>query len=259
MMSKKYITLGVATITGFGLIAADYANLLGRKEEKLVEVVIDGLKNLHYQPEKINDDFSLRVYDLFLKDMDREKRFYTKTDINKLEKYKTLIDNEVVDGTFGCYTLATKLGEERIKQVEGWYKELLAQPFDFKTDETYETNYEKRDYAANDEELKEMWRKALKFQTMNRIADMMDEDEKAAETAAKEKKEFSARKFEDLEAEARKKVLKSHDDWFKRLKKLKPEDEFALYLNALTGSYDPHTNYFAPQAKEDFDVSMSEN
>ena len=34
-------------------------------------------------------------------------------------------------------------------------------------------------------------------------------------------------------------------------------DYFSVYLNSVTGRFDPHTNYLAAEEKERFDVSMS--
>jgi carboxyl-terminal processing protease len=39
--------------------------------------------------------------------------------------------------------------------------------------------------------------------------------------------------------------------------KIDREDRLSMFLNSITAAYDPHTNYFPPQAKESFDISMS--
>ena len=43
---------------------------------------------------------------------------------------------------------------------------------------------------------------------------------------------------------------------FKRFQKRKKMDWFSVYMNAYTEVFDPHTNYFSPQDKEDFDVNF---
>jgi len=63
--------------------------------------------------------------------------------------------------------------------------------------------------------------------------------------------------MEEMEADARKSVLKSFDDWYERMGKLKRNDRLSDYLNAVTSVYDPHTGYFAPVDKENFDISMA--
>lgn len=38
---------------------------------------------------------------------------------------------------------------------------------------------------------------------------------------------------------------------------LQRRDWFSMYVNSLVEEFDPHTNYFAPEDKDRFDVSMS--
>ena len=44
---------------------------------------------------------------------------------------------------------------------------------------------------------------------------------------------------------------------YKRINRLDRKDRLAVYANSITTVYDPHTNYFPPLQKEDFDIQMS--
>ncbi len=239
---------------------------------------------MHFSPEKMNDEYSMRVYDLFLKDNDPSKLFFTQKDVKKFEKYQKSIDNEIQDMTFDFYNLVANTRTERIAQAEKTYKEILDKPFEFTKDEEYEADDDKRGYAADDAALRDLWRKYLKFQVLTRLSDMIDDQERAKEKKDKKDKRDATINKEDapktdapetdkkedkkdtplvikteaeMEIEARKKVLKVHDDWFKRLKDFKSDDVYAVYLNAITTAYDPHSNYMAPEQKKDFDINMS--
>ena len=65
-----------------------------KKDEVLIEAVLAGLRQLHYQPQELNDEFSARVYHLYLDRMDNTRRFFIEEDIAKLEAYKLKIDDE---------------------------------------------------------------------------------------------------------------------------------------------------------------------
>ncbi len=54
------------------------------------------------------------------------------------------------------------------------YRELLAKPFDFTTDETFETDFDKATFPADKAAQREQWRKLLKYQTLTRVSEMMD-------------------------------------------------------------------------------------
>ncbi|MGZ4116228.1 MAG: carboxy terminal-processing peptidase, partial [Bacteroidia bacterium] len=90
-------------------------------------------------------------------------------------------------------------------------------------------------------------------QVLSRMVEMMDSQDKAKEKSDTVK----LKSKEELEVEARKKILKNNDDYFKRLKELDRNDRIALYFNAITGIYDPHTEFFPPKDKANFDISMS--
>ena len=273
----KIWSLAVAAVFGTGLLmSATYWQIMGDKEKALLDMVTDGMSKMHYSPEKMNDEYSERVYDLFLKDTDPSKLFYTQKDTKKFEKYQKAIDDEIKDSNFDFYNLVVTIRAERIAQAEKIYKEILDKPFDFTKDEEYEADDDKRGFAADDAALKDLWRKYLKYQVLSRLSDMIDDQERAKEKKDKkdktdDKKSEIGDKTPDgkdakaetpktpaeMEAEARKKVLKVHDDWFKRLKDLKADDLYTVYLNAITTAYDPHSNYMAPEQKKDFDINMS--
>jgi len=63
--------------------------------------------------------------------------------------------------------------------------------------------------------------------------------------------------FAELEKDAREKVLKRNDDWFRRLSQVEHFDRLTNFLNSIATYYDPHTGYYPPKDKEDFDISIS--
>ncbi len=256
----------------------------GEKDEILIQSILSGMQQLHYAPLEIDDAYSERVYDLYLDDLDGSKRFFTVDDIAQLKKYKTEIDDQVSASEFQFFDLSVELLKKRTVQIESYYKEMLAEPFEFTKEETIEFDEEKLDHAKDETELRDRWRKALKYRVLDRIVENLEKQEKAKEEAAKEKevnvkglagkaKEFEKIKeeskkdkdekdvldmtFEELEVKARKDEMKTHDRWFEQLAKQEHRDYIATYLNAVTSAFDPHTNYFAPAEKETFDISIS--
>ncbi|HEY6161422.1 MAG TPA: carboxy terminal-processing peptidase [Bacteroidia bacterium] len=223
------------------------------RKQVLLQVMTASLNSGHYQPMNFNNDFSEKTYKLYLDRTDPGKKFFLASDVKQFEKYRDKIDEEVNDGTFEFFDLVNATVEKRIKECEGYYKDILAKSFDFTADENFETDPDKSVYPANSDELKEAWRKYLKYQVMVRVNDMTEQQEKA-----KEKKDtVTERSFAEMEEDARKKVLKSNDDLFKRLEKISYDDRLAAYLNTITNIYDPHTEYFPVKDKKNFDIMMS--
>ena len=62
--------------------------------------------------------------------------------------------------------------------------------------------------------------------------------------------------FEEIEKESRERVVKIYGDMYKRMDKIERADRFEVYVNAFSNLYDPHTQYYSPKDKEDFDIRM---
>jgi carboxyl-terminal processing protease len=257
------------------------------KDEVLIGTMLQGLTAAHYQPEKVDDAFSKRVFDLYLKRLDYRKKFLLATDVEQLRKYQAQIDDEVKRGSHEFLDLSTKLMAERTKEMQALYRELLAKPFDFATEETFQTDFEKATFPADKAAQREQWRKLLKYETLTRISEMMDAQEKnkdkkpvdtfvpqngknaapgsaadiaiaptAADASAPTAPE-PPRTPAQMEAEARKRVLKYYDDQFTDILDTDANERLSTYANTIANTYDPHTEYFAPREKQDFDIAMT--
>lgn len=229
-------------------------DVVADKNAVLMKVLMQGLSSAHFHPKKVDDNFSKEVYKTYLDRLAFNKKFLTQADIDQLRKYETNIDDEVKKGSYEFFEFATNLFQTRVKESEGFYKEILAKPFDFTVAETVETDVEKLTYPADKAALKEAWRKYLKYQTMIQLSDLIDIQEKAKEN--KDSK-VAQKPMAELEAEARKKVVKTYEDFYRRLGQTDKEEWMAIYVNSITNLYDPHTEYFPPKDKESFDISMT--
>ncbi len=224
------------------------------KDEVIQARLLENLNANHYNPQIFNDSFSLHVFSLYLKRLDYNKKILLQEDVDKFSKYKYEIDDQVLNNKLDFFNLSLEIINKRTKEDQQYYKDILSKPFDFTKEESVELNPDKFKYAASKEELKEDWRKYLKYQVLFRLNDMMNEQEKAI---AKKDTSFKKKNATEMEADARKKVLKSEDEIFERLNKVDREDRFSLYLNCIVGAYDPHTEYFAPVERDNFDIALS--
>lgn len=242
----------VAVVLAFLSLSA--VNYFFSKNQVILDIIMSGLNNAHYDPKKIDDNFSIRFFDLYMKQVDKGKMFLMQADVDNMAKYKTKVDDQILNETFELFDLSTELITRRIAEKEAWYKEALAKPFDYKVDEEYETDVEKTQFAKTEAELKNKWRQYVQYQTVARLNELMDAQEKIK---AKKDTIAKVRPFDSLEIEARAKVLKTMDDYFKRLKKVTKKDRYSFYVNTITAMYDPHTEFFPPKEKKRFDQNMS--
>ncbi len=234
------------------------------KDKLLLELITFVIEKGHYDPAKIDDTFSKGVYKSYLESLDPSKRFFIQSDLEEFSKYEDKIDDMINDKDLSFFDLTYTRLQKRIKESEGFYKEILAQPFDFSVNEEFSVDYEKMPYPKNDAELKKRWEKQLKLSVLSTITDKQKIQETPATDKTKDIKGADDKKaddskpktFTELEKEARESTLKSLDDYFDVIDGLKRDEWFSVYLNAIAERFDPHTYYFAPDDKEKFDTSM---
>jgi carboxyl-terminal processing protease len=230
-----------------------------QKEAIIMQTILAGLNQLHYAPKEIDDTFSESVFKLYLDRVDGNKRWLTEKDIEQLAVFKTQLDDQAKGGTYEFLNLAQDLQIKALAKTKNYFQEILAEPFEFTGTETVELDGDKKVFAKSDEELKANWVKIMKYETLTRLVSNLEAQEKAQEDAKNNPDEEApeTKTVAQLEKEAREAVLKLFNDWYHRLEKRQRKDYLSDYLNVFTTTFDPHTNYFLPADKENFDIGMS--
>ena len=223
------------------------------KDKLLIDLITYVLNQGHYDAREINDEFSREVYVDFLEAMDPSKRFFYAKDVEKFSEYQDIIDDEIKNKEIEFFNLSYRTLNDRMEEARGLYKEILAQPFDFTKQENINTDYDKLDYVSSKEEMKERWRKQLKFSTLITFRDKKEQEEQMK----KNDPDYEIKSDAELEKEAREVTLETLDEYYDFTDDLEREDYFSIYINAIVEEFDPHTFYFAPQDKDRFDIAMS--
>lgn len=223
------------------------------KDRILISLLKFALTKGHYQPKDFNDAFSEKVFNNFIKNLDPRKRYFIQSDIDEFSQYKLLIDNQIIAEDLSFFRLVNTRFEQRLKEVNGFYSELLKSPFDFGVDETISIKYEDLSYPKTKAERIKSWQKEFKLNVLSRLNDRLEIEK----DKLKNDKNYQEKLFDDLEIEARDATLKSMEEFFDRMLELNEADAFSVYLNAITLEFDPHTSYFAPEDKKRFDISMA--
>jgi carboxyl-terminal processing protease len=222
-------------------------------EDILLRAITASLQNAHYDAPSVDDEFSVKAFNQYLDNIDANKRLLLQSDVDALRKYETTIDDETKNGTYDLFNASVDILDRQIKNTQEYFEEILTQPFDFDKEEEV-TFGDDITYVKSDKELKDRWRKYLKYNVLTRLyADKLAQDKLIASTDTV----IVPVSLDSLEAKARAGVLKTHRDYYKRLNRLERRERLSLYVNSITSVYDPHTNYFPPEKKEDFDIQMS--
>jgi len=246
---RTLLISSVLILTSFGL-----ARYVFDKNDVILEMLLGNLNQYHYSPLKLDDSFSEKAFDIYLRRLDYSKKFLLQSDVDALSKYRKEIDNQLLEQKHDFYKLSLQLIGKRIAEKEDWSKEILSKPLNYSIEEEYETDWKKTKWSQTEAELKNEWQKMLKYQVLASLDESLYKQETALEKKDTTVKQLS---FDTLEVQARRKILKGNADYFKRLKRISTKDRFSDYANALTSVFDPHTEYFAPKEKKKFDQNMS--
>lgn len=228
------------------------------KDKVLISLLKYVLTNGHYEPQDLNDDFSETVFNGFIESLDPSKRYFLQSDIEEFGQYKTEIDDQIKNEEMDFFKLVHSRFIVRTAEAKTYYPELLSTANDFSIKEKLNLDYKDAPYAKSAEDLKESWRLQLKFSTLSRIHDKISEKEEAAKKEGETYTiESTDPEFIAFEKEAREKTKENYDDFYSRMEDFDHEDWFGTYLNTITSTFDPHTSYFPPRTKKQFDEDIS--
>ena len=213
------------------------------KDRLLIEIVKYVVEKGHYNKIEINDDVSEKIFSSLINQFDSQKRFFLKSDIKNFEKYKFKLDDQIKNYDLTFFNLVYETSKLRFEEIKKYYNEIIANPFDFNSKETLDLDFENKDYSKNKNEVKQRWRKQLKFSTLDiallKLGDSLDfiDDRVYNESLAI--------------------VKKNTADFFEFYEDMDRDDWFSSYINSFLNQLDPHTFYFQPDDKERFDVNIS--
>ncbi|MBG91304.1 MAG: hypothetical protein CL521_05755 [Actinobacteria bacterium] len=224
------------------------------KDLALKTVLFKSLNYYHYNPIPINDDYSASVFDTHIKSMDPNKRFFLATDIQKLSKYKSKIDDQLKQNKNGFFTDSNALFSKRVAQVQDHFESVIEGQFSFSSDKTYETDPDKRDFEPSLSALKRRWQDLITYQVLTEYLERLD-----SELSSQNITLDNAPTIIDSEllSQSKKTVQKRLSRYFTRIQETSEDEHRHQYLKVLSSIFDDHSVYLSPKNKSDFDISLS--
>ena len=236
-------------------------------DEKMSTIMVsvkNTLSYLHYSPKPINDAYSEEVFKHYFETVDASKRYFLQSDMDEFGKHRTKLDDYLNQGDLTFYKLTVDRLYQRVDEIDKITQDILSKPINLDEEETLILEPKLKKYPANAKELSEEWKKYIKYNILQEMESLT-----AKEAMQKEKKD-SVQKFqlkdtikleiltpEQKRIKATAEVKDLVTDTFRRFKKRNKMDWFTVYMNAYTEVFDPHTNYYSPKNKEDFDTQFT--
>ncbi|XZE53177.1 carboxy terminal-processing peptidase [Planctomycetaceae bacterium SH139] len=241
--SRKWLLLSLVAATGISVAAlaslqrstAGDLNGPTMVNRTVARMIASLMPKRHVSGDQLNDEYSQRALNLFLKSLDPMKLYFLQSDIDEFSQQRLEIDDMVRKGDVSFpYTVFERFlqrVDERLVVLE----DLLKSDFDFTKEESIATDPDVTRYALNAEEARERWRRQVKYNIL-----VLEEDDKTVAEA-----------IEQLDRRYHRNARRWHQLGDDRL--------LEIFLTSVTSSFDPHTTYMSPSTLENFEISMRLN
>ena len=226
------------------------------KDSLVIQLITYVLDQAHYLDKEIDDNFSEKVFNTFLENLDPYKRYFYASDIEEFSEYKFSIDDAFKNPNFDFFDLVYERYKERMSESEKIFNKILSTPFDFSKDEVCECDFEVLDYVQTNHELYDRWRKLLKIYVIENYHNEIEDDLRKFEKDSL----FQIRNLDLIEKETRESLSETMIQNYRFVsEEMQRSDWLSVYINSFVSQYDPNTSYLDPESKDRFDVDMSGN
>ncbi len=225
------------------------------RKSLIVTTVMRAIKEGHFSPRPVDDSLSYAVYHKLLDQLDYERKFFTQKEVDELKRYEFDIDDELNRGETTFYDKLNGFFIASIDRADSIQRQALRKPFTFNGNEKIVLTGDDLKWPANETALRARWTEYMKYRTLDKYIGLKGERDK--KLSVKDSAKAIVKTDAQLEEEARESIRKNQEFYFRRLRKFDANERFALFVNAVANSEDPHTDYFAPKTKQAFDEAMS--
>lgn len=197
--------------------------------------IVSALERYHYLGKKIDDSLSEQIFERFVKYLDPSRNLFILKDMEKLEKYRLRFDTDLKRGNLNTAYEIYNLYHDRAVQRLSYILKLLETqdpPLPLNSPDFLEIDNTQRPWQLSLDDLRGLWKKEL----INHLITLTLDEHTQTDVSETLEKIYTTRRT--------------------RLSQTTTDDVFQLFMNCVTESFDPHTQYFPPRVSEDFDIQM---
>jgi carboxyl-terminal processing protease len=199
-------------------------------ENQLITSIIS---RYHFRDFEINDSLSELIFERYIEALDHSKNYFLQSDIEIFNNQKFQLDDKLLNGDIQFYYDVFNLYLKRLNERIDFVDNLLNTDFNYSINENYEFNRDKSDWAKDESELDELWRKRLKNDALTY--------------------KLNGKDWVFIQ----KTLKKRYKNFAQFLNQYNSEDVFQLAMNSFTQAIDPHTDYLSPVTSDNFKIDMS--
>ena len=203
------------------------------QQSVVAKSLVELIENFHYQKVNVDDSFSSIVLDEYLKALDAGKSYFLQSDIADFEKFRLTMDDDIREGDLSVPFFIFNVYQKRYNDRINFALKELDKKFTFTGNETYTYDREKLPWLKSESESNTLWSRRIKYEMLNLKVTGTEE------------------------AKIRETLKKRYENLISQSTKFNNQDVFQIFMNAFTGTVDPHTNYFVPNRAQEFNEELA--
>jgi len=201
----------------------------------VAQTLTQAVEIYHYKKPAINDSLSRLIFDRYFKDMDPNKMYFLESDLQEFRPYRDRLDDFLKSGDMSVpFAIYNRYLERQSNRFNYVLTMLKAIPKPGAHDE-FTFNREKAQWLQGSAAWDNYWKKRVEYDLLSLHAIQKDSSKNIAT------------------------LKKRYESLKQQLLKVKSEDVFKQFMDAFASTIDPHTAYFSPQGKEDFNIEMAKS
>lgn len=210
------------------------------------------VNKFHVDPRPVDEKFSVDVFSGMLNNTDPDRMFFNKGDIARLSVYSKTLDNEIKHSKTGYLTLFVNIYTQRLKQADSLIDVAGKSSIDFYTNEKF-TIVERDLYPGSPAAMQQKLNKKLKGDVLDDLMDDLPANFKSF-AAAKQKKYVDSAGTVDYKKDAS--ALKRKINNILHGTHSITQYVGDIYCETIASCFDPHTEFFPPEEKENFESHL---
>ena len=215
-------------------------------------VLVAMVNKFHVEPRALSSTFSENVFTGMLDKTDKGRLFFTKTDISRLSAYRTSLNDEIKLRRTGYLNLFISLYRQRLQQVDSLINEITKKPFNFYTPEKLTVAEDTLCPSSLTAAQVKLY-KTLKLAVLDELTDDLPANFKSFAPLKQKKYTDSA-----LVILAKKEVSSFKRKIDNILHNNRGITQYVgnIYCETIASCFDPHTEFFPPEDKENFESAL---
>lgn len=235
-MNRFYLLLFLA-FHCLSVLAVDEPRVIRQSD-----LLVKRIRQMHVNPRPVDDAFGKSVNDLLIENLDPYHFIFTAEDIAEFERLSAGIDNDILDKKLAYLKAVAGRFEERSTQFLTWSEQFLQKPSAFSKSTISEHLLDKQPSQTTQNQ---RWKELVMLQIIERVLDYVPENSTA----------FPKDSLTRWDEKARKETGDYYKDVLSEYRNSQLIEDY--YLMAIAMAFDPHTLYFSPSDKSQFEQELS--